>query len=260
MRPLIAVTTYGCDADRQFRLPRDYVDAVRRAGGMPVLVPPGETAIEELLDGVSGLLLTGGGDVDPSRYGAEPHATVYNIDADRDSTEIALVQSAARRQLPTLGICRGVQVLNVALGGTLVQHLPDVVGESVLHRQPPRNPVEHLVVVAHCSKLATLLHSDGARSDIPKSAVPLDDGATGESRVVSWHHQSIDAAAPGLAVVARAPDGTVEAVESPARDCFIGVQWHPELSAATDAAQQRLFDALVASARRFQEQRRGTAH
>jgi putative glutamine amidotransferase len=253
MSPLIAISTYGPIADGQFHLPREYVDAVRRAGGVPVLAPPGESDADELLASVHGLVLAGGGDVDPKRYGGRPHPTIYNVDPDRDATEVALVRSAVARGTPTLAICRGIQVLNVALGGTLIEHLPDVVGEAVLHRRPPRSPADHEVAIERESCLAALLGLGEADEKACRPAQLGTAAANGCARlhVASWHHQAIRDLAPGLAVVAHAPDGTVEAVEMPTHRWLIGVQWHPELTADRDATQQRLFAALVEAAAEY---------
>src|SRR6185295_2598637 len=129
-RPLIGITTYGRNADGEFHLPSEYVEAVRRAGGVPVLIPPGEEHLEEVLDRLDGVILSGGGDVDPVHYGGVPHATIDRIDGERDAMEIALTRGLLELDLPTLAICRGAQVLNVALGGSLIEHLPEEVGEG----------------------------------------------------------------------------------------------------------------------------------
>ena len=148
------------------------------------------------------------------------------VDEERDRTEIDLAARALATEMPILAICRGAQVLNIALGGTLHAHLPDVVGESVAHRMPPRQPTTHVITVSTGSRLAGIL------GDTTFDAA-------------SWHHQAIDRVAPLLDVVGQAPDGTVEAVEMRDHPWFVAVQWHPELTAATDAIQQRLFDALA---------------
>jgi putative glutamine amidotransferase len=207
-----------------------YVDAVRRAGGLPWLLPPGEGRIEAFLEIVDGLLLPGGGDVDPARYGGRDHATVYGVDAERDETEIDLARHAARTGLPLLGVCRGAQVLNVALGGTLVEHLPDLVGQKVPHRADPSGHIVHDVELVDGSRLAALL---GAAPKTPSSS----------------HHQAIRRVAEGLEAAAYAPDGTIEAVEMPAHPWLFAVQWHPEVNAHRDSVEQRLFDGLVAAAR-----------
>lgn len=231
--PLIGITTYGRDESNRFSLPGDYVDGVRRAGAIPVLIPPGETQLENLLSTIDGLILAGGGDINPELYGGTLHETIYNLDSERDKAEMALARRAIETRMPTLGICRGTQIINVMLGGTLIEHLPDVVGESVLHRLPPREPTEHMVTLEKSSRLADIL-------------------GTVECSIASWHHQAICDVADGLRVIARAPDGTIEAVEMPDNPMLIAVQWHPELTAGRDAAQQRLFDTVVqyAAARR----------
>lgn len=229
--PLIGITTYGRDESNKFTLPSEYVDAVRRAGGIPVLLPPGEPHTSEILALVDGLILSGGGDIDPSRYHGQHHQTIYMLDPERDNSELELAQKLVSTDLPLLPICRGAQVLNVALGGTLIEHLPDEVGEDILHRAPPRVPTRHSIRVDPESQLAKI---------------------TGHTELVtaSWHHQAARKVAPGLRVVARAPDGAIEALEMPGHPWLIAVQWHPELTAATDPAQQAIFDALVEAARK----------
>ncbi len=156
-RALIGVTTYGRNRQGDFHLPGEYVDAVRRAGGSVALLPPGEREPDDWLARVDGVILSGGGDIDPSRYGGAGHETVYMVDADRDRTEFELAKRTLASGLPTLAICRGVQVLNVVLGGTIHVHLPDVVGEEVAHRAPPREPTPHPVSVEADSRLAGIL-------------------------------------------------------------------------------------------------------
>jgi putative glutamine amidotransferase len=229
-RPIIGITTYGRDEDNRFRLPCLYVDSIRRAGGVVVLIPPGEQHGEEIFSVVDGVILAGGGDVDPALYGGRKHETIYSVDAERDKTEVALVHHLVEARVPTLGICRGHQVINVALGGTLYEHLPDVVGEKVVHRLPPREPTEHSIVVSAESKMASLL---------------------GESSfaAASWHHQAVRKLGEGLTAVAQAPDGTIEGCELPSHPWFYSVQWHPELTAHISPTQQRLFDSLVDACR-----------
>jgi putative glutamine amidotransferase len=224
--PVIGITTYGQDEERKFPLPRDYVDCVRRAGAVPVLLPPGELQVERLLGVIDGLILAGGGDINPTQYGGNSDETIYSLDDERDSTEFSLARLAIDTAFPTLAICRGLQVVNVVLGGTLIEHLPDEVGDDVAHRLPPREPVEHPIRVVAGSRLAEIL---------------------GEAEITgaSWHHQAARSVAEGLIVTAHAPDGTVEALEMPTHPWLIAVQWHPELTAGRDAAQQRLFDTLV---------------
>lgn len=228
--PLVGVTTYGRGEKNRFMLPGEYVDAVRRAGGVPLLLPPGDARADEILDIVDAVVFTGGGDADPGLYGGNHHTTVYMVDSERDGAELRLAARVLELDMPTLAICRGAQMLNICQGGTLIEHLPDEVGESVLHRAPPREPIHHTVRVEEDSKLAGIL------------------GATDFS-CASWHHQAIRRVAKGFRVVARAPDGTIEAMEMRSHRWLYAVQWHPELTAAEDPVQQRLFDALVVAAR-----------
>jgi putative glutamine amidotransferase len=207
-----------------------YVEGIRRAGGVPWLLPPGEERLDTFLDRIDGLLLPGGGDVEPSIYGGQAHATIYGVDAERDETEIRLARHAAGSGMPLLGVCRGAQVINVALGGTLVEHVPDVVGEKILHRANPSGHVVHEVRIVAGSRLASLL---GSVPGTPSSS----------------HHQSIRRIGAGLAAAAYAPDGIIEAVELPSHPWLFAVQWHPEVNAHRDPIEQRLFDGLVAAAR-----------
>lgn len=228
--PLIGLTTYGRNAQGRYELPAAYSWAVYRAGGVPALVPPVGNLARTWLDRLDALILTGGGDLDPALYDGDRHDTVYNIDPERDAAEMALARAVLERELPVLAICRGLQVLNVAMGGTLHPHLPDVMGDRVDHRLPPRDPTLHKVRLEPDSRLARLL------------------GVT-ETEGVSWHHQGIRNLADGLVATAYAPDELVEAVELPDHPWLIGVQWHPEMSAERDPVQQRLFDELVSAAR-----------
>jgi len=229
--PLIGLTTYGRGADNRYTLPADYIDAVRRAGGVPLLIAPGESRVEAILDVIDALVLSGGGDIDPSRYDGKRHDTNYSIDQERDTLELELARRVIDSSIPTLGICRGAQILNVVQGGKLIEHIPDEIGEKVLHRAPPREPVTHGVKLKTGSRLAKILGRD-------------------QFDATSWHHQALRGAAAGFDAVAHAPDGTIEAIEMPSHPWMIAVQWHPELSAASDPLQQKLFDALVEAARK----------
>lgn len=225
--PLIGITTYPRNEQGRFASPAQYVDAVRGAGGVPVLLAPGETALSTVRDRLDGLILAGGGDIDPVHYGvSERHATIYKIDAERDQMELALVKVFLEAQRPILAICRGMQILNVALGGTLHPHLPEVYGERITHRLAQTAPAVHHVTIDAASRLSAVLQTTGCE---PKS----------------WHHQSIDRLADGFRVVARADDGVIEAVESSEHQRLLAVQWHPELTADHDPAQRRLFDWLI---------------
>lgn len=230
-RPRIGITTYGRDERGRYTLPSEYVSAVQRAGGLPLLLAPLPENAAGYLEQVDGVILAGGGDIDPQHYGGTDHATIYSVDVARDALELALAKAIVEQGRPTLAICRGMQVLNVSLGGTLIEHLPDAVGEATLHRAPPREPVAHGVALTAGSALAKIT---GTLAMSP----------------MSWHHQAIRALAPGLTAVAHAPDGTIEAAEFKAHPWLVAVQWHPELTAQQDPAQQKLFDALVAASRK----------
>lgn len=224
--PLIGITTFGLNEEDQYTLSAPYVSAVRRAGGVPVLLPPGEASIETLIARLDGLVLSGGSDIDPGLYGGEMHPEIYSVDPDRDLLELGLTRHLLAEDLPTLAICRGYQMVNVALGGSLHEHLPDVVGDEILHRLPPHKPTPHAVSLVDGTGLAQLL----GQSTFDAS---------------SWHHQAVKRLGRGLQVAAHAPDGTIEAVELPDHRWLYAVQWHPELTADVDPLQQALFDELL---------------
>ena len=199
----------------QNRRMSDYMESVRRAGGEPIEVAAGGEAPEHILARVDGIMLTGGGDVDPMLYGEAPHARFQAAEADRDQFEIALTRAAIAANIPFLAICRGMQLLNVAMGGTLIQDIPSQVPGALEHSVPePRAHVAHEVWVAKGSRLSALM------------ADQMEDGET--SHVNSRHHQSVATAAPGFDVTATSPDGVIEAMEQPGAAFCIGVQWHPE--------------------------------
>jgi gamma-glutamyl-gamma-aminobutyrate hydrolase PuuD len=230
-RPLIGLTTYLERArsgvwDTEFALLHaSYVDAVSRAGGTAVLLPPQPSGAEELIEALDGLLVTGGADISPDRYGAAPHPETTGTRPGRDEWESRLLRRALDLDLPVLGICRGGQVLNVTLGGTLRQHLPDEIRHAG-HR--PRLGVfgSIRVQLRPGTRTAELLGS--------------------ELKVSCHHHQAIGRVADGLEIAGEAVDGTVEAVEMPGRRFVLGVQWHPE----QDETDLRLFEALIAAARK----------
>ncbi len=235
MRPIIGVTSY---ADRArlgvwdipaALIPLAYTDAIERAGGRPLIVPPSEEGVEETLAVLDGLLLSGGEDVDPAAYGAEPHSETKNTRPHRDRAELALLRAALERDLPVLAVCRGSQVLNVARGGDLVQHLPEVVGHE-RHRHTPGVFADHDVELAADSTLGSTL---GERAPVK-----------------SHHHQGFGRIGEGLREVAWADDGTVEALEDPARRFALGVLWHPE-----EGEDFALFARLVEEARRYRSER-----
>ena len=236
--PVIGLTTYLEQAQTGVWnvpasfLPKVYFEAVTKAGGIAVLLPPqpiDEAIANRVLDGLDALIICGGKDVDPARYGQAPHPATDEPRRDRDAWEDALLTAAIARDLPFLGICRGAQVLNVALGGTLVQHLPDVIG-STRYNQGGGNFSENEVGIEASTKLASLLTGDES------------------IEVKSYHHQAIDELAAGLVVSARSDDGTIQAVELPGAAFGVAVQWHPEEDAAQDA---RLFQGLVDAARKY---------
>lgn len=227
--PLIGLTTYPPnDADR-FELGAAYVAAVRRAGGRPLLIPPGDPDPAAVLDLIDGLVLTGGGDVDPARYGAGPHPSVDRVDAARDRLELALAEGTMARPIPTLAICRGMQIVNVAAGGSLIVDLDSCPDRTVEHRRVPREAVPHAVAVEPGALVARVMGTP--------TAAPM-----------SLHHQAVDRPGVGFRVVGRAPDGVVEAIEHADHPWLAAVQWHPEMSAETDPTQQALFDGLIAAA------------
>jgi putative glutamine amidotransferase len=202
--PVIGLTTYGRNDENRYHLPAEYVEGVRRAGALSLLIPPGETRIDRLFE------------------------EIYGLDEERDSTELRVARRALEAGVPTLAICRGMQILNVELGGTLHEHIPDVFGNQVQHRAPPREPTRHPVQISDKqSKLFEILKQE--RFD-----------------AASWHHQALKNVAEPFRVVAYADDRVIEAVEIPEHPWLVCVQWHPELSAAEDPLQQRLFDQLVA--------------
>jgi putative glutamine amidotransferase len=236
MKPVIGITSYAEQArwgdwDAAAALvPLAYVRAVERAGGRPLLVPPSENGVEETLAALDGLVLSGGADLDPELYGADRHPETNGIRTERDRAELVLLQAALERDMPVLAVCRGSQVLNVARGGDLVQHLPEVVGDEK-HKVMPGVFADHDVDVEAGTRLAELL---GDRAPVK-----------------SHHHQGYGRLGAGLVESARAEDGTVEAIEDPSRRFALGVLWHPE-----EGEDSRLFEALVAEARAYRDERR----
>jgi putative glutamine amidotransferase len=245
--PLIAVPAYLVRSGRvegwatsAVATPETYLTALRRAGARGAVVMPddlGEDEADQLLDRFDGLLLIGGGDLDPESYGQPREQQVYGVIARRDGFELPLVRAAVARRMPTLAICRGHQVLNVALGGTLQQH---VISRDVPHGVPgvAGGSIMHSVRVQDGSRLATTL------------------GAT-VADISSQHHQAVEKLGDDLEAVAWADDGVIEGIELADDDRWvIGVQWHPEDTAGTDAVEQRLFDAFVSEVARRSGSRR----
>lgn len=243
MRPLIGVTTselrpgelatlrrHGEPPHAEMALGIPYVRAVEAAGGVPVVMPPlALEGVPSLVSRLDGLVLSGGPDLTPSAYDQRPHAELGSTEPRLDAFEFAAVTEALSRGLPVLGICRGAQALNVACGGTLHQHLPDVVGAQIAHRQSEvgKRPT-HSVDVVPGTRLAGLIGS-------------------GRLRVNSFHHQAVDRVGRGLRVSARAPDGTIEAIEDARHDFVVGVQWHAETLVGRDD-HRALFEELVSVA------------
>jgi gamma-glutamyl-gamma-aminobutyrate hydrolase PuuD len=215
-----------------FAVPDTYVAALRRAGVRPVVLDTAEPGpAEEVLAPFEGLLLIGGGDVDPFRYGAEPSATVYGVEPARDGLELRLVLEARRRGLPTMAVCRGMQVLNVAFGGALLQDLPAEGRFGPHGPMVPGGTVAHDVKVAPGSRLAGCV---GGAAVIPSCP--------------SQHHQGVSWLGEGLVPTAWSDDGLIEAVEAePGDGWLLGVQWHPERTAADDPVQQALYDGFGAA-------------
>ena len=209
-----------------FSTGRRYSEAVARAGGVVVQAQPIEQTIaaaHELVARFDGVIIQGGGDIDPNRYGQEPRSTsIYGIAAEHDDLEIAVIRAAIELDKPVLAICRGIQVLNVALGGTLHQHLADVLRDGESHWDK-----YHEINLESSSRVA-------------KSMKTLSP-----KRSHSYHHQAIDKLAPGLVVTGRAPDQTIEAVEHNAKKWIVGVQWHPEDDADVEPDQQNLFNGFI---------------
>ena len=236
---VIGLTTYAEPArmlvwHREFAmLHASYLAATERAGGFAVLLPPQRGGgADEVLDRLDALVLTGGADVDPARYGEVPGERTSAPRVQRDEWEMALARAALRRDIPLLAICRGLQVLNVVLGGSLHQHLPDVAGHEG-HQPSPGVFGSVDVHIEPGTRTAELIGPN--------------------ARVSCHHHQALARLAPGLAVTGRAGDGTVEAVEVPGRTFAIGVQWHPE----ENSEDGRLFAALASAGQRYRERIRG---
>lgn len=239
LRPVIGMTTYLQQAQtgvwdvRASFLPQIYFTGVNLAGGIAVLLPPqpvdGDVA-DRVLDRLDGLVITGGPDVDPARYGQKPHPQTNEPARERDEWEFALLTGALARGIPVLGVCRGAQVLNTALGGTLHQHLPDVIGHT------------------HHQKGNAIFGTSDVRT-VPGTRLSSLIGESSDAQC--YHHQAIDRLGEGLVVSARDTDGVIEAVEVPGEAFVLGVQWHPE----ERLDDLRLFQAVVEAARTYATER-----
>lgn len=235
MTPLIALSTSTLAHEAGTTWPfacgtnRSYIEWVERAGGAPVLLPNvGPELVDALLEPVHGLLLTGGEDLAPLLYGADPHPRVGRYDVPRDRFELPLARRALALGLPIFGICRGLQTLNVALGGTLVQDLGSCESATVGHRMGAvgGHATHHRVTVSPGSRLAAILGEESLA-------------------VNSYHHQAVETLGQGLAIVARAADGTVEALAGEGDAFLLAVQWHPEVMEAAHAPSAKLFGAFL---------------
>jgi putative glutamine amidotransferase len=213
--PIVGITTYNRCSAGEYRLNGTYIDAVQAAGGIPILLPPNQLDPASIFDAVDGLIFSGGGDINPELYGGYVDRTVYSVNAERDNFELNLAKLALKADIPVLGICRGMQVLNVASGGSLVIHVPDAYGDEVNH---------------------------GSGAKIM--------GKT-STTVVSWHHQAVRKVTSDWRIVADAPDTLVEAMEHCYHPWMIAIQWHPEMS-PNCSVNSRIFRAFVeAAASRF---------
>ena len=233
--PLVGVTTsitVDQNPERAY-VNSAYLHAVQQAGGVPVLLPPqlSKSSLERLVRGLDAVLLTGGGDMDPASFGEAPHPTLYDVAPSRDALETAVTHIALEKRTPLLAICRGIQVLNVALGGSLYQDVATDPGTQVQHSQKEtRDQTTHKVAVTPGSRLAGVLGTDNVE-------------------VNSFHHQVIKALGRGLTAVAWAPDQLIEGVELADDSRFVlGVQWHPEHLVGSSEPARRLFAALIGAA------------
>ncbi|HEU5212394.1 MAG TPA: gamma-glutamyl-gamma-aminobutyrate hydrolase family protein [Gaiellaceae bacterium] len=233
MRPLIGITSYaeevrmGVWQEESAVVPIAYVRAVEEAGGRPLVIPPVDEGIDETLDALHGIIFSGGGDLDPATYRADAHPATDVPKPWRDGPELALLEAALERDMPVLAICRGSQLLNVARGGDLVQHLPETVGHEG-HKDEPGSFSDHTVAIEPESRLGALLGE--------------------HAPVKSHHHQGMGTIGDGLRPVAWAEDGIVEGLEDPGKRFALGVLWHPE-----EGEDFALFQGLVEEARRYRE-------
>lgn len=235
MKPVVGITSYaeevtwGAWVEEAALVPLSYVRAIERAGGRPLVVPPSEDAIEETLSVLDGILFSGGSDLDPALYDAEAHPETQGVHEARDRAEMTLLTAALERDMPVLAVCRGSQVLNVARGGDLVQHLPEVLGHEE-HKHTPGEYSDHDVTLEPGTRVGGIL---GDRAPVK-----------------SHHHQGFGRIGEGLREAGYAEDGTVEALEDPSKRFAVGVLWHPE-----EGEDMALFEALVEQAAQYREER-----
>jgi putative glutamine amidotransferase len=250
MKPVIGLTpspsldTIGPGTFRRYAMAATYTEGVEAADAVPLVIPPQANNIEAILDRIDGLLFSGGGDIDPSRYGdSHTHNNTYGIDDLRDRFELELFKAALDRDMPILCICRGIQVANVALGGSLIQDIADEYGTEIEHRQ----------------------HVSGYRAPDKSHRVHIESDSRlhevyGELEIEtnSFHHQSLKDVAPGFKVIGRAPDGIIEAIDRPESTWFLGVQWHPEMMFKEHPEHLKPFTSLADAARTAIESRTTT--
>ncbi|MGH3886075.1 MAG: gamma-glutamyl-gamma-aminobutyrate hydrolase family protein [Pseudonocardiaceae bacterium] len=240
IQPIIGLTSYTERAryttwnNTCVLLPVSYIEAVTEAGGCPVILPTIASFPGRALAALHGLILTGGGDIDPALYGGTPHPAIERVREERDAFEIALLQAAIQLKMPILGMCRGAQIMNVGLGGSLIQHLPDQLASTDHHPVEGKYGTHSIAVVAD-SKLGAVL---GCKIDVE-----------------CHHHQAVDSVGHNLHAVAFSSDGTVEAVELAGENFAIGVQWHPERNANSVG----LLSAFISAAQLYRKSIRSTA-
>jgi putative glutamine amidotransferase len=228
MAPIIGITTYRNLEEGGHYLPGGYAESVLKAGGIPILLTSGETDINRILETVDGLIFAGGGDIDPAVYGGPAHPSVERVDPVRDRFELELAEKAFDSNTPVLGICRGFQLLALASSGELITHIPDEIGEEVIHRAANGDSIKHLVKVEKKSRLAIIT------------------GST-KIEVESKHHQAIREISEDWRVMAKADDGIIEAIEHKRHSWMISVLWHPEMS-LEDPNHQNIFRVFVEAA------------
>ncbi len=238
--PIIGVTGYADRSARPpnisiFALSRTYVRAVAVCGGTPLVIPPylEDNQLRDLLGGLDGVILSGGGDIHPSSYAEPDSGLLWRVDRERDRSELSLAHSVLKTDLPVLAICRGIQVLNVAAGGSLIQDIPTALAHALSHSCVAGRPlpdVAHIVSVVPDTRLASLV-------------------GAGRLGVNSAHHQAVDNVGHDLVVTARAPDGIIEGLESREHRFCVGVQWHPEAMLDSAPGMRGLFEGLIEASR-----------
>lgn len=243
VRPKIGISMRLELETRRFYLGRDYSEAIYAAGGLPVHIPliADESYINDIVDGIDGILLPGADcDPDPARYDEDPHPKIGRVIPEKDETDLLLLTAGERRGLPVLGICFGMQILNVFRGGSLIQDIESQVENPIKHRQGvPLERASHFVMIRHESRLSEILASTGAAGE-----------SSQRLKVNSHHHQAVKMMGRNLINSAAASDDVIEAIEDDREDRFVlGVQWHPELSWRTDPVSAAIFEKLVDACR-----------